>query len=87
MTQRYEGGIKLFVLGEKLRDRFDIAPDVKGVVVTDVKQNGAAAEKGPSVARCPGCFGAVPKGQRKRSCTWCGFDFAVVAPIRRPVRR
>lgn len=39
-------GLSVSQLSPALRDRFDIAPDVKGVVVTDVKQNGAAAEKG-----------------------------------------
>jgi hypothetical protein len=38
--------------------------------------------KGPQRPRCPSCFGEVPKGQRERTCLYCGFSFDVVAPIR-----
>jgi|APLak6261678615_1056124.scaffolds.fasta_scaffold01674_2 hypothetical protein len=38
--------------------------------------------KGPQRPRCPGCFAEVPKGQREKTCVWCGFDFTVVAPFR-----
>jgi hypothetical protein len=38
--------------------------------------------KGPQRPRCPSCFGEVPKGQRSKTCIYCGFSFDVVAPIR-----
>lgn len=38
--------------------------------------------KGPQRPRCPSCFGEVPKGQRSKTCLYCGFSFDVVAPIR-----
>ena len=37
--------------------------------------------------RCPGCFAEVPKGQRERTCLYCGFSFDVVAPFRPRPRR
>ncbi len=38
--------------------------------------------KTPPRPRCPGCFAEVPKGQRDRTCLYCGFDFSVVKPFR-----
>ena len=38
--------------------------------------------KGPQRPRCPSCFGEVPKGQRERTCLYCGFSFDVVAPLK-----
>lgn len=39
-------------------------------------------QKGPLRPRCPGCFADVPKGQRDRTCIYCGFDFRAVKPFR-----
>ncbi|MDR3437673.1 MAG: DegQ family serine endoprotease [Telmatospirillum sp.] len=39
-------GLSVSQLSPALREKFDIGADVKGVVVTDVKQSGPAAEKG-----------------------------------------
>lgn len=39
-------GLSVAPVSAALRDRFDLAPDAKGLVVTDVVQGGAAAEKG-----------------------------------------
>ncbi len=41
-----------------------------------------ASPKGPQRPRCPSCFGEVPKGQRERTCMYCGFSFDVVKPIK-----
>ncbi|PRD45152.1 serine protease [Phyllobacterium phragmitis] len=38
-------GMKLAALDDEMRTRFEIAPDVQGVVVTEVAPNSAAAEK------------------------------------------
>lgn len=38
--------------------------------------------KGPQRPRCPSCFGEVPRGQRERTCLYCGFSFDVVAPLK-----
>jgi hypothetical protein len=39
-------------------------------------------KKGPQRPRCPSCFGEVPKGQRERTCLYCGFSFDVVPPLK-----
>jgi serine protease Do len=39
-------GLSVAPISQALRERFDLPTDAKGVVVTDVKANGAAAEKG-----------------------------------------
>jgi serine protease Do len=39
-------GMTVAAITEGLRERFDLATDAKGVVVTDVKPDGAAADKG-----------------------------------------
>jgi serine protease Do len=39
-------GFSVAPVSAALRDRFDLAPDIKGLVVTDVAANGPAAEKG-----------------------------------------
>ena len=39
-------GMKIAPLTDALRDRFQINPDQKGVVITDVEQGGVAAERG-----------------------------------------
>jgi serine protease Do len=39
-------GLSVAPLSPALRERYNLANDVKGVVVTDVKQSGSAAEKG-----------------------------------------
>ena len=38
--------------------------------------------RGPQRPKCPSCFGEVPRGQRARTCLYCGFSFDVVAPIK-----
>jgi len=38
--------------------------------------------RGAQRPKCPSCFGEVPKGQRARTCLYCGFSFDVVAPIK-----
>ena len=38
--------------------------------------------RAPLRPKCPSCFGEVPKGQRARTCLYCGFSFDVVAPFR-----
>lgn len=43
-------------------------------------------EKGSNRLRCPGCLAEVPKGRRTRLCRYCGFDFGVVKPFRRPLQ-
>jgi serine protease Do len=39
-------GLSVAAISQTLRERYDIAADAKGVVVTDVKPNGSAADKG-----------------------------------------
>ena len=39
-------------------------------------------KKGPQRPRCPSCFGEVPKGQRERTCLYCGFSIDVVPPLK-----
>lgn len=48
-----------------------------------VKVKPDPSPQGPPRPRCPSCFGEVPKGQRERTCLYCGFSFDVVAPIRK----
>jgi serine protease Do len=39
-------GLTVGPIGQAARDRFDLGPDAKGVVVTEVAPSGAAAQKG-----------------------------------------
>lgn len=32
--------------------------------------------------RCPGCFADIPKGQREKTCLYCGFSFEAVKPLK-----
>ncbi len=41
-----------------------------------------AKPKAKPKPRCPGCFFEVPKGQRSKTCVYCGFDFRAVKPFR-----
>ncbi len=57
---------------ERKLKKVEKATKVKPVVV----------RTGPLRPRCPGCFADVPKGQRDRTCIYCGFDFRAVKPFR-----
>jgi serine protease Do len=45
-TEQADVGISLSALNDSLRDTYDIAPATTGVLVTDVKKDGPAADKG-----------------------------------------
>ena len=47
-----------------------------------VKVKPDPSPRGPQRPKCPSCFAEVPKGQRERTCLYCGFSFDVVAPFR-----
>lgn len=32
--------------------------------------------------RCPGCYADIPKGQREKTCLYCGFSFEAVKPLK-----
>lgn len=51
-------------------------------VALAAKVKPAPKQKSTGRPRCPGCFADVPKGQRDRSCVYCGFSFEAVAPLK-----
>ncbi len=72
--------LRVRVAGLEARVRW-LEQKLKKVVVA-AKVKPAPAPKGPSRPVCPGCFAEVPKGQRDRTCLYCGFSFEAVAPFR-----